>query len=126
MYSSWAVWAPPTCKPKTGIGDLTIFQQKTIGNLLQPQVIMVGLNLSRFYPNEAFRNFHDPSAMAQDYKIRHAFKDTDYYGAYMTDIIKGVVEVDSKNIPKHLKANPNVLEQSLKIFRDELRDLGVP
>jgi hypothetical protein len=42
----------------------------------------------------------------------------------MTDIIKGVVEVDSKNIPKHLKENPGVLADSLKIFRHELRDLG--
>ena len=32
--------------------------------------------------------------------------------------------MDSKNIPKHLQANPSVLQQSLNIFREELRDLG--
>ena len=42
----------------------------------------------------------------------------------MTDIIKGVVEVDSKNIPKHLKKNPGALANSLEIFRQELRDLA--
>ena len=38
-----------------------------------------------------FANFHDPRPQGQDYKIRFAFSGTPYYGAYMTDIIKGVV-----------------------------------
>ena len=86
---------------------------------------MVGLNLSRFTISEPFHNFHDHSPMAHDYKIRYAFSGTEYYGAYMTDIIKGVVEVDSKNIPNHLKQNPDVLRDSLKTFREEVKDLGV-
>ena len=123
-YASWAVWAEVSDKPKSNMGDMTIFGDKNALPLLKPNVLMVGLNLSRFTISEPFRNFHDPSPTAQDYKIRFAFRDTEYYGAYMTDIIKGVVEVDSKNIPKHLKENPGVLVDSLKIFRQELRDLG--
>lgn len=123
-YGSWAIWSVASDRPKSGIGDLSIFASETIKNQIKPSVIMVGLNLSRYFPEEPFRNFHDPSPHAQDYKIRHAFHRTDYYGAYMTDIIKGVVEVDSKNIPKYLLKNPSALEQSLKIFREELRDLG--
>jgi hypothetical protein len=106
------------------MGDMAVFDDKVVLPLLRANVLMVGLNLSRFTISEPFRNFHDPSPSAQDYKIRFAFKGTDYYGAYMTDIIKGVVEVDSKNIPKHLKENPGVLADSLKIFRQELQDLG--
>jgi hypothetical protein len=123
-YGSWAIWSGTVDRPKSGVGDLSVFKSETNTCLIRPNVIMVGLNLSRFFPGEPFRNFHDPSPCAQDYKIRFAFKDTEYYGAYMTDIIKGIVEVDSKNIPKHLQANPSVLQQSLNIFREELRDLG--
>jgi len=123
-YGSWAIWTGLFDRPKSGLGDLSVFDSETITSLIRPSVIMVGLNLSRFYPEEPYRNFHDPSPHAQDYKIRHAFLGTEYYGAYMTDIIKGVVEVDSKNIPRHLKENPGVLAESLEIFRQELRDLA--
>jgi len=123
-YASWAVWAESSDKPKSNMGDMTIFGVNLMLHLLKPNVLMVGLNLSRFTPSDLFRNFHDPSPSGQDYKIRFAFRDTEYYGAYMTDIIKGVVEVDSKNIPRHLKENPGVLAESLEIFRQELRDLG--
>ena len=123
-YASWAVWAKASDKPKSNMGDMAIFEDNLALPLLKPNVLMVGLNLSRFTISEPFRNFHDPSPSGQDYKIRFAFIDTEYYGAYMTDIIKGVVEVDSKNIPKHLKENPGVLVESLEIFRQELRDLG--
>jgi len=123
-YASWAVWAEASDKPKSNMGDMTIFGDNKVLPLLKPNVLMVGLNLSRFTISEPFRNFHDPSPNGQDYKIRFAFRDTEYCGAYMTDIIKGVVEVDSKNIPKHLKENPYVLAESLEIFKQELRDLG--
>jgi len=123
-YCSWAIWRGQDPKSKDGIGDISIFQEEQVLGLLNPNVIMVGLNLSRFSITEPFRNFHDPSPRAQDYKIRYAFTETDYYGAYMTDIIKGVVEVDSKNIPNHLKKNPDVLRDSLNTFREELQDLG--
>jgi hypothetical protein len=124
-WASWAIWRKEGRKSKEGIGDLAIFQEEQVTELLKPQVIMVGLNLSRFTVSEPFRNFHDPSPRAQDYKIRYAFNGTEFSGAYMTDIIKGVVEVDSKNIPKHLKQNPDVLRDSLKTFREEVGDLGV-
>ena len=106
------------------MGDISIFNDLENLALLKPGVVMVGLNLSRFTPLEPFRNFHDPNPRANDFKIRHAFEGTDYYGAYMTDIIKGVVDVDSKNIPNHLKKNPEVLHKSMETFREELRDLG--
>ena len=124
-YASWAVWADPSQKAKSNMGDITIFDNQSILSQLRPALIMVGLNLSRFTSSEAFRNFHDSSPKAQDYKIRHAFMGTEYYGAYMTDIIKGLVEIDSKNVIKHLKDNPCTLETSLKIFREEIADLGV-
>ena len=108
-HASWAVWAAPAQKAKSNMGDITIFNNESIVSQLRPSFVMVGLNLSRFTPSEPFRNFHDSSPKAQDYKIRHAFIGTEIYGAYMTDIIKGLVEVDSKNVIKHLKDNPDSL-----------------
>jgi hypothetical protein len=92
-YASWAVWADPAGSPKSNIGDLGVLEpdrNPTLFQTLRNDVIMVGLNLSRPV-SVPFANFHDPSSQGQDFKIRFAFARTPYYGAYMTDIIKGVV-----------------------------------
>ena len=128
-YASWAVWADATEKPKSNMGDMSIFDLSSNPALLQvlkPNVIMVGLNIasfSRLLP-EPFRNFHDPHPSANDFKIRYAFRDTKYYGAYMTDIIKRVGMIDSKDLLAHLKANPDLVEQNIATLREELRDLS--
>ncbi|NBX72792.1 MAG: hypothetical protein EBQ89_00645, partial [Alphaproteobacteria bacterium] len=59
-----------------------------------------------------------------DFKIRHAFLGTDFYGAYMTDVIKLFEEVNSKAVLQHLRKNPDLIEENLKTFREEIADLG--
>lgn len=89
-YASWAIWSEEGRKPKDNVGDLSIFKTKNINSLikkLKPNIILVGLNISR-KTEYSFGNFHDSSSRAMDYKIRYALKDTPYWGAYMTDIIK--------------------------------------
>ena len=54
---------------------------------------MVGLNFSRAIESVPFINFHDKRPQGQDYKIRYAFKNTQFQGAYMTDIIKNYEEL---------------------------------
>lgn len=125
-YASWAVWADAADKPKSNIGDLSIFDLEVNRSLLtslQASVVMVGLNISRSF-SEPFRNFHDSSPKATDFKIRHAFKNTKYYGAYMTDIIKGIEMVASNDLLAHLKESPGLLEKNIETFREELRDLA--
>jgi len=87
---------------------------------------MIGLNLSRGFPDSPFRNFHDPDPVAQDFKIRHAFNGTSYWGAYMTDVIKGHVELVSGQLLNYLRAHPQVIQKQLKALRSELLDLGCP
>jgi hypothetical protein len=128
-YGSWAVWAPPSGAPKTNTGDLEVLDE--IANLalletLNPGVVMVGLNTSRGYLSEPFRNFHDPSAVANDFKIRYAFRDTEFWGAYMTDIIKGFVEPESGTVLEYLRRNPEVVRDHVRLLRSELMDLGHP
>ena len=68
---------------------------------------MVGLNVAaRSLASEPFRNFHDPSPVANDFKIRFAFSGTEFWGAYMTDVIKDHPETQSKRLLEHLKAHP--------------------
>jgi hypothetical protein len=114
--------------PKSNIGDLSILDlAATPGTLqvLKNDIILVGLNISRSF-TERFRNFHDSNPSANDFKIRYAFTSTQYYGAYMTDIIKNVEMVKSADLLKHLKSSPSIVRASVAAFREELSDLGAP
>ena len=124
-YASWAVWADASEKPKSNMGDVSHFTNESVLSLLKNNVVMVGLNISRPVSpvSEPFINFHDPNPRANDFKIRYAFKDSAYYGAYMTDIIKFLEEVDSKNVMKYLKERPEIIDDNLKTFREEMQDL---
>jgi len=125
-YASWAVWAAATRGPKSNIADLSILDVVATPSTLQVlknDIVMVGLNISRSFA-ERFRNFHDPSPSANDFKIRYAFTNTEYYGAYMTDIIKNVEMVKSAELIKHLRAFPSLVRTNVEAFREELRDLG--
>jgi len=125
-YASWAVWAPAGASPKSNIGDLGIFDRRANPSLLdtlKPHVAMVGLNISRVF-SDPFQNFHDRNPRANDFKIRFAFTGTPYYGAYMTDVIKGMPVVDSALLLKHLKMAPAILSESITLLRQELEDLG--
>lgn len=95
------------------------------GNPIQAvDLAACGLNLARPVEDQPpFRNFHDPNPHAKDYKIRFAFKNTPYYGAYMTDLIKNHVEVEPGLVGKSLRATPELIEDSFREFRQELADL---
>jgi hypothetical protein len=121
-YASWAVWAGESEKPKSNMGDVSHFKHESVLSVLKNNVVMVGLNISRPV-SEPFVNFHDSSPRANDFKIRYAFKDSAYYGAYMTDIIKFLEEVDSKNVMRYLKERPEIIEKNLRKFREEMQDL---
>jgi len=125
-FASWAVWVNEDTKPKSNIGDMSIFDFEKNPKLLEtlnPNVIMVGLNFSRTMEREVFVNFHDKRPQGQDYKIRYAFRDTKYYGAYMTDIIKDFEEKISGNVLSCLKDNKEFELQNVRLFEQEIKDL---
>jgi hypothetical protein len=127
-YASWAVWADRAGRPKSGMGDLSVLdpdQNPTLLEKLRNDVVMVALNVSRLSPLPmSLGNFHDPSSVAQDYKIRYAFAGTSYYGAYMTDLIKDVVMLESGNLMSHLRENPSLVSRNVRRLLEEFEDLN--
>jgi hypothetical protein len=126
-YASWAIWAEPSGKPKSNIGDLSVLdpdKNPTLLPTLRNDVVMVGLSLSREPWPEPFRNFHDARPQGQDYKIRHAFADTQYWGAYMTDVIKDVAILSRASVMRYLNEDPSLLGKSLTKLLEEFNDLG--
>jgi hypothetical protein len=125
--ASWAVWVDVGSKPKSNMGNIEIFDLEKNPSLLgtlKTNVIMIGLNLSRqINCSEKFRNFHDSSPYANDFKIRYAFKGTQYYGAYMTDVIKKFKQKESKNVADLLKKRPDIVKSNIKVLRQELIDI---
>ena len=84
---------------------------------------MVALNFSRTIEKKAFVNFHDKRPQGRDYKIRYAFRDTEFYGAYMTDIIKDFEEKISGNVLQYLRENKDFELMNVKLFEQEISDL---
>ena len=125
-FASWAIWTNEDIKPKSNIGDMSIFDLDKNPNLLKmlnPNVIMVALNFSRTIEKKAFVNFHDKRPQGQDYKIRYAFRDTEFYGAYMTDIIKDFEEKVSGNVLQYLKDHREFELMNVNLFEQEIADL---
>ncbi|MGM0641815.1 MAG: hypothetical protein ACQESN_10375 [Thermotogota bacterium] len=127
--ASWAVW-----KPHTGNDFMSNVEVDGLFNLeanpeildqLNNNIIMVGYNFSIPLDNPPlFHNFHSYNGAKINYmtllnasKIRYAFTDTEYYGAYMTDIIKNYVETKSENV------KPCDINNNFRMFREELKTL---
>jgi hypothetical protein len=126
-YASWAVWAPPSGVPKSNMSNMDVLDERRNPALLEtlnPSVVMIALNVaSRSLSGQAFRNFHDPSPVANDFKIRFAFTGTQFWGAYMTDVIKDFPETVSGRLLHHLKAHPEIVPRHVDTLRAELADL---
>lgn len=125
-FASWAVWAQGGEKPKDNIADLTVLDPQENQNLLDilhGNSILLGLNISRKI-ERPLGNFHDPRPMATDFKIRYALKGTDYWGSYMTDIIKDFEEKASGKMMSYLRKNKEFERENIQKLREEIQVLG--
>lgn len=103
--------------------DIYLERNLNILPKLNPDVVLVGLNISR--PIETpLANFHDSRPQAMDYKIRYAFKNSPYWGAYMTDIIKDFEQKAAGKMMSYLRKSNSFEEENAKIFREELEIIG--
>jgi len=124
FWSSWALWADVEEAPKSNVGDLSIFEGDEFLSRLNAEFVLVGLNIARADIEKPLANFHSSLSRAQDYKIRYAVKDTQLWGAYMTDVIKDFNEVDSGKLVTYLKKNKQFELDNIEVFRKEIQDLG--
>jgi hypothetical protein len=124
FWSSWALWAEVGEAPKSNVGDLSIFEGDEFLSRLNAEFVLVGLNIARADIEKPLANFHSSLSRAQDYKIRYAVKDTQLWGAYMTDVIKDFNEVDSGKLVTYLKKNKQFELDNIKVFRKEIQDLS--
>ena len=124
LWSSWAVWSEAKHAPKSNVGDLSVFEGEEFLKVLNPEVVLVGLNISRGAITQPLANFHDPRPEATDFKIRFALKGTPLWGGYMTDIIKDYDEQDSGKVEAELRKNRDLEESSVIRFREEIADLA--
>lgn len=125
--ASWAIWSPASETPKSGIADLSHFADEKLAvtlGLLHTKAIFVGLNISRDPGRLNFSNFHSDNPAGQDYKLRHALSDTPFWGAYMTDIIKGFEEVSSAKLMAALRRDPDMEASNVQTFVEEVELLG--
>jgi hypothetical protein len=124
--SSWALWVEHVnIRSKMDMDDISFFENpsQTTLNLLNPNIVLVGLNISEKIAR-VFGNFHPDKTSAQDYKTRFALQGTMFWGAYMTDIIKSYEEKISGNLMKYLSRNKDFEKTNVKMFEQELLDIG--
>jgi len=124
LHASWAIWADETDRPKSNMGDLSIFDDNLILEDLNPNNILVAYNFS--VDGKVLRgweNFHGENG--EVYKLRYALKGTYLWGAYITDIIKDCVEPNSKLVSEYLEKNPEVIDKNIERFEAEINDLQV-
>ena len=124
-YASWAVWN----EPKEGDGRLSggmddpIFDNVTDDLLgqLNPEYMFVALNFS-IGSVPTLMNFH--SVDKHIGKLRYALRGSPFWGAYMTDVIKGYSNPNANDTMKFLTSNPNKETEAIELLRDEIRTLG--
>lgn len=124
--SSWAIYSDKKeQKEKSGVGEIPFFENpsESLLSSLNQNIILVGLNISQKI-NDIFGNFHSKKSSAQDYKIRFALKNTIFWGAYMTDIIKDFEQKISGDVMKYLREHRTFEKENIDKFEQELKDIG--
>lgn len=125
-YASWAIWNEPNEGDKRLSGGMNepVFESISdeILTHLKPQYVFIGYNWSTGSVDELM-NFH--SVDQHIGKLRYALRDSPFWGAYLTDVIKFYSNPDSKETEEYLKAHPELEKESIDILRREIHDLGV-
>jgi len=128
QHASWAIWAKQGDTPTSNMGDMSVLDPEINNNLLlelNPDIVLVALNFSIDIKHESWENFHKYRPHATDFKTRFALRDTPLWGAYMTDILKDYPEKDSQKVNAHLKKHPELEQENITRFHQEITDIGV-
>lgn len=133
--ASWAIWEKPIQdKPSSNIKCLSLFNDENICDKLNSKYVFVGLNKSKTdndFKSEPWRNFHSTEPHQKDFRLRYVLMGTKFWGSYITDIIKKCEgdskkseETKSEKVMSYLKKHPEVVDENIKIFKEELNTLS--
>ena len=125
--SSWTIWKKADETPKSNTEDMTIFEDDHICDKLNDKYVFVGLNGSSTHgiqEDKPWKNFHSSYKYQNDFKLRYALCETEFWGSYITDIIKEFPEVDSAKVKNYLKNNPKFIKENINKFKEELKILS--
>lgn len=128
--ASWAIWKKPSEQLKSNMKDVSMFMEDGILKELNPNYVFVGLNGSGVHNDymdnsKPWHNFHSSNPHGHDYKLRYALMNTPYWGAYITDAIKKLPEVDSNKVISYLKKHPEIVKENMENLKREISLLGV-
>ncbi len=82
---------------------------------MRADLVFVALNAARS-TSKPWEAFHTTSAHGK--KLAGLLNNTVFGGAYITDIIKGLVEVEGKKAADVVKDNDGLLDSNAKLFCD--------
>ena len=111
-FASWAIWNPDE-RRDTAIIENCVEE-------LHARAVMVGLNISAPL-TVPWSNFH---IGRNDGKLASAFNQGPYRGAYMTDLIKGEVEVSSATLMRRIRTEQIDLSRHIADFKTETKLIG--
>lgn len=127
----WKAWSravrwEQTTTPRSNTNDMSRVNDSNLLGILNTGYVFVGLNLSSTHwdkwinNNIDWSNFHSGYPHQNDYKLRYALKDTEYWGSYITDLIKKYPEVDSNKVISFIKENPQIIKENIESFKKEI------
>jgi hypothetical protein len=111
-YSSWAIWNHEDEL------DPTIIESHI--EELNAKHVFIAYNASREFQRDGpWANFR---GFKHGRKLKFACNDTALRGSYLTDLFKGIKEVNSKNVQNYL--TPEVVTENVSLFLEEISDIG--
>ena len=124
QMSSFAIWSEANKNQiKSNMDDISFFDKSNeIINIINTKIVLVGLNISKKILR-CFGNFHPTNHNSNDYKTRYALKNTIFWGAYMTDIIKDFEEKISGKVMNFVNKNKEFENKNIEEFIKELKDV---
>ncbi len=127
--SSWAVWCPRLKNATSNVGNMDWTSNPNLLEMLNTPFVFVGLNCGGDGTSTdptivPWRNFHSGSGRAKDYKLRHAFSGTPYWGSYITDFFKGLPTSNSHDLRRRIKQEPWRIADAVRTLEEEIAALG--
>lgn len=116
MTASWAVWPPAESYTKTS--DVS-FPAEGLDGVLHSRSIILGLNPGDSKAERRpWHNFHT-GPRHNDHFLAEAFRHTEHWGAYMTDLL---AEVNSKS--SMLDLSKRTIEHDVAVLAEQFQALG--